>query len=145
MSGGNENLRGMANEWISYAEAARIAACSQRTIGLAVRDGLVTSRHAGLNVPALDRRTVERFAVMFAERRAYRERARRIRAAKSGPPDMVNLWLTPDEAGDVLGVTGSRIRQLVNTDRLPHTRRGRRIWIRLDHAEQAAAARGFWG
>lgn len=134
----------MATQWVTYVEACKIVGCTQPTISRAISNGHIVSRHAGRKVPALDRATVEEFARAFAERQAYREQKRRASADHTDPPDTVHLWLTPNEAGDVLGITGTRVWQLVNRDRLPHTRRGRRIWIRLDHAEQAAAARAFW-
>lgn len=134
----------MTTQWVTYVEAAKIVGCSEPTISKAILAGQIVSRHAGRKLPALDRDTVEEFARRFAERQAYREHRRRARADRIEPPDMDHLWLTPNEAGDVLGITGRRVIQIVERDRLPHTRRGRRIWIRLDHAQQAAAARGFW-
>lgn len=141
---GRGNL-GCMTRWVTYLEAARIVGCTPATITNAVRAGHITSRHAGRAHPALDRLTVDQFAQAFAERRDQAGQARRRRAENTEPPDTVHLWLTPAETADPLGISDVRVRQLAQRDRLPHTRRGRRVWIRLDHAEQAAAARGFWG
>lgn len=133
-------------QWITYLQAARIAGCNPTTILNAVRAGEITSRHPARHLPSLDRETVEQFAQNLWERREQRAaQAAQRRRPNSGPPDITHLWLTPDEAGDVIGVSGKRIRQLTLADQLPHTRLGRRVWIRLDHAEQAAAVRAFWG
>lgn len=80
---GNENLRLWRPNGSPTRRPANIALCSQRTIGLTVYVGHVTSRDAALKYPALVRSPVERVAVMLAERQADREQARRTRAFKS--------------------------------------------------------------
>lgn len=105
--------------------------CSPATITNAVHAGAITSRHAGRSYPALDRSTVEEFAREFGPRLERRQRVaaaeRRRRAENREPPDTEHLWLNPTEVGEVPGITESRVRQLANRDRIPHTRRGIRI------------------
>lgn len=43
---------------------------------------------------------------------------------------MAEEWLTTAEAAAILGISASRVRQLVNGGRLPATKRGRDLHIR---------------
>ena len=62
---------------------------------------------------------------------------------REGPPDRDHVWLDTVAAAVVLGVSANRVRQLIEAERIPATRHGRRWWLRRDLVEQCQAARAF--
>lgn len=129
--------------WITYDEAARLAGCNRATITNAVRRGDLVSR--GLKAkPSIDRNSVYAWIIRRSQERQAAHAREQRRLDNTQPPDQLHHWLTLDQAGALLGVTGHRVAQLAREGRIPHWRRGRRVWVRRDHAEQAAVARGVW-
>jgi hypothetical protein len=74
------------------------------------------------------------------ERQQHDEARARARAAQHPPSDGY-VWINMDAAAAVLKVTRARVGQLTRADRLPHIRRGRRVYYRRDLIEQISAAR----
>lgn len=53
------------------------------------------------------------------------------------------MWLSVETTALVLGLSTSRVLQLVHAELLPATQIGRRWWLRRTDIEQAAAVRTF--
>ncbi len=132
--------------WMTYVEAMPLLECSGGAVTGLVKAGRIRSRaQVGRRLPSLCRKDVERVAVERAEERRQAEERRAARAAPPiwSPPDDGEVWLSATEAGLVLGLTPTGMRYRADHDLIPHVRRGRRVWFRRDHVEQAAAARAF--
>lgn len=127
--------------WISYVEAARLLDVAPSTVTNLVRQGQLTHRSVSRNLPSLGRSSVLRLARQREEERERIERARLERAARTRPPDDGQVWLSVSTTAALLGVTPTRVTQMIRTERLPATRKGQRWWIRRQHAEILAAAR----
>jgi len=113
----------------------------------AVASGLVEQRSVDGQRwrPSLRRESVAVWAEGWKARQAQAE-AKRIAAAKAAedwlsPPDGEYVWLNAEAAAAVLQASRVRVGQWVREDRLPHVRKGRRMWFRRDLIEQIAAAR----
>lgn len=134
--------------WISYAEASRIAECNPGTIAAAVRSGLIEQRpQRHRREASLSRESVEQWAVARRRRLAVEAEQRATRRAEGlerlGPPDDGQVWFDTATTAAILGISRSRVGQLVRAGRIPYVRRGGRVWIKREDAEQAAAARAF--
>jgi hypothetical protein len=67
------------------------------------------------------------------------ERRRAEREARStAPPDDGRVWLDAETVAIMLGASARRIRQLAAEDRLPCTRKGRRMWFLREYIEESA-------
>lgn len=126
-------------EWMPIEDAAVLAGVTTTRIRRAITEGRVEQRVGVHGLPTLSRASVEAFVPVAREERrlaARRTRAAARRAAerraRSAPPDDVHTWLTTAQAGHLLGVSRSRVGQLIEVDLLPHERRGHRVWIRED-------------
>jgi excisionase family DNA binding protein len=97
--------------------------------------------------PSVCRTSAEAYAAVFAEQRAEAQRhqaeVQRARAERSGGPADGDVWLSVETTALVLGLSTSRVLQLVHAELLPATQIGRRWWLRRSGVEQAAAARAF--
>jgi excisionase family DNA binding protein len=95
----------------------------------------------------LCRTSIEAYAPVFAEQRAEARRhqaeVQRARAERSGGPADGDVWLNVETTALVLGLSTSRVLQLVHAELLPATHIGRRWWLRRTAIEQAAAVRTF--
>lgn len=65
------------------------------------------------------------------------------RRALNRPPPQVGEWLTPAEAGDLLGLTANGVKRRIARETLPATQVGRRWWVRRDHIESVLNAAAF--
>lgn len=136
--------------WVSRATAAEIIGCTLYAVWSAAASGELETRRAPRHKPAISRASVEAWAARWRseqrlkqQRREAVERERRARLAVSGPPEDGDVWLDAGATAVVLGISRSRVSQLARVDRLPHVRRGRRLWFRRTHVEQIAAARAW--
>ena len=129
--------------WVSWIEATAIVGCPRSRVERAVRDGTVESRpQAWRTLPSIRRTTLDTLIVVYEEeQRTLRDR--RNRRPAMAPPDDDHVWLTTAETALILGITQPGVRYRVKNDLIPHMRRGRRVWFRRDHVEQAAAAQAF--
>lgn len=124
---------------LTYDQAAEILGCGVSKIPKLIRKGELTSYGGRGQGPSLRRDEVQQ----LAEARAWAAEERRIAKLvpkASDPPAPVNGrgWLTPDQAGALIGITGQAVRMRCRRDKLPHVRAGRLYWVREDHARLAA-------
>lgn len=123
--------------------------CHTSLISKLVRRGdLTATGRRGPGVGTLDRAQVAR----LRDERARAEAERRLRydrvdPQRKGPPAELgdHEWLTPDQVGHRLGVTGTSVRSRAGRGTIPHIRHGRRIWIRADHLETWSGTRATLG
>ncbi|UIU47048.1 helix-turn-helix domain-containing protein [Microcystis phage MinS1] len=130
--------------WISYVAAAELAGVAPSTIHLAIQRGEIAHRPAPGRRPSVGRESVLAWTAARtenAETAAERARERALAHAESLPPASGHDWIDTATAAQVLGVSTVRVSQLARADRLPHVRRGRRVWFRRDQLEVVAAAR----
>lgn len=130
--------------WISYVAAAELAGVATSTIHYAIQRGEITHRPAPDRRPSVGRESVLAWAAARAEHAeiaAERARERALAHAESLPPASDHDWIDTATAAKVLGVSAVRVSQLAQADRLPHVRKGRRVWFRRDQLEVVAAAR----
>jgi hypothetical protein len=129
--------------WISQETAARLVGLPTSTIKAAAVRGEFTLRGADHALPSLDRDEVLR----WAEARRRRQRARAARQLEKEkaqrPPDDGRVWLDVETVAIMLGCSPRWVRMLAEQDRLPHVRRGRRLWFVREHIESISAARAF--
>ncbi|ROR91145.1 helix-turn-helix domain-containing protein [Nocardioides aurantiacus] len=126
-------------ERITHRQAAALLGCHPSNIAKLVEKGQLTSTGMrGPGVGTLD--LVE--VVQLREERIKAEQQRRWRYDRidprpQGPPAELGdfEWLTPDQVGQRLGITGTSVRFRAARGTIPHTRVGKRIWIRADHLE----------
>lgn len=130
-------------DWMTYADAEPMLGCSHTKIAAMVKAGRIRSRDQTYRAwPSLWRADVDRVAGELAAERAAVQKRRSARPMKA-PPDDDHVWLSPAEAALVLGLTRTGVMYRAHEGLLPHVRRGRRVWFRREHIEQAAAARAF--
>ncbi len=140
-----EERQSEQSRWIGYDEAKRLASTSQGRLARAVRDGEVISRGTAAPVPSLLRESVISFAARLREERA-RERERAAERARpqpsTAPPDGGHVWLSANEAAEILCVSRQTVNHRASADRLPYFQvpDTRRRWYRKDLIEQVAAA-----
>jgi predicted DNA-binding transcriptional regulator AlpA len=127
--------------WVSQEVGAELVGVPLSTLRGAVVRGEVRSRGTARALPSLERSEVEAWAQ--ARRRHSAERARRRQEAheRGQAPRDGRVWLDAETVAIMLGVSESWVRHLAREDRLPHTRKGRRVWFLREHIESAAAAR----
>lgn len=132
------------SEWVTYLEAARMIGCSPGLVGRMVKSGELEARGRQEQrwLPTISRVSALEVAEARAERQRLAELRRTARPAWL-PPDDGNVWLSPQEAGLVIGLTHMGVRYRAIHGLIPATRCGGRWWLRRDHVEQAAAARVF--
>lgn len=126
-------------ERITHAQAAALLGCHVSNISKLVQTGqLVSIGRCGPGAGTLDRAQVEQVAAERAVAEAEgRLRYDRVDPQRKGPPPELgdHEWLTPDQVGQRLGVTGTAVRFRAARNSIPHIRHGKRIWIRADHLE----------
>ena len=138
------------DEWLSQAAVAKLAGCSTYTVETYVAAGRIRTRPRHGGRPSIERISAEEFARWFrAQARARRRHAAALATqaaqtrAFNQPPDDHDVWLDTTTTALVLGCTASWVVQLAAADRLPVTRRGRRLWFRRGDIEHVAAAWAF--
>jgi excisionase family DNA binding protein len=133
--------------WISWTEAAEIVGCARDLIPQLVAQGHLEQRPAHRTTPSLCRTSVEAYAPVFAEQRAearrHKAELQQARTERSHGPADGDVWLSVETSALVLGLSPSRVLQLVHAELLPATQIGRRWWLRRSDVEQVAAARAF--
>jgi excisionase family DNA binding protein len=142
-----DSLEPVAQErsrWISHATAAKLLGAAPTTVTAAVARGELHTRGVAHALPSLDRDEVEAWLEARRQRKAAREARRLEREAMStAAPDDGRVWLDAETVAIMLGLSARRIRQLATEERLPCTRRGRRVWFLREHIEEICAARAF--
>jgi hypothetical protein len=131
------------SRWISSVTASVIIGLSPSKVGDLARAGFIERRPNVGRAASLDRSSVERYA---EEYRASLEEKRRNQPPErepAQPPDDGRVWLDTETTAVVLGISGTRVRQLARRDRLPFTERGGRRWFLREHVEQVAAKRAI--
>lgn len=118
-------------EWIPAREAADILGVHISAIPKMIRRGDLTSRRRR---PTLNRDQV--VALRDARRAAEQALAeRRQPKGPPAPPDEAHEWLTPVEAGAVMGVSHVAVNARARRGRLPSVKLEGRRWFRRDHIE----------
>lgn len=132
-------------ERITHAQAAALLGCHPSNIAKLVKKGHLTS--TGLRGPGVGTLDLDE-VVQLREERIKAERERRLRYDRvdprpQGPPAELGdfEWLTPDQVGQRLGITGTSVRFRAARGTIPHVRAGKRIWIRADHLKVWSQAR----
>lgn len=132
-------------ERITHAQAAALLSCHPSNIAKLVKKGRLNS--TGMRGPGAGTLDIEQ-VVQLREERLQAEAERRLRFDRTdprpqGPPPELgdHDWLTPDQAGARLGITGTSVRFRAARGTIPHVRHGKRIWIRADHLEVWSHAR----
>lgn len=127
---------------VTYAQAAAVLEVGASAIAKMIRRGDLTSVSGRGQGPSLLRADVERLAVKRAEAAREKRKARTLRAAPraGAPPESVDGhgWLTPRQAGAIIGLTEQGIRKRCRKGKIPHAHAGQRYWIREDHARLVA-------
>lgn len=139
-----ESLEALAQErgrWISQATTAVLFGGPLSAIAAAVARGELTPRPAHRALPSLPRSEVQEW--VDERRRRAAERAAREQEHRElyQPPDDGQVWPGAETAAIMLGHTSVRVRRLAADDRLPHARKGRRLWFLREHIEIVSAAR----
>ena len=130
-----------ASEWITQAEAAKLAGCSRGVIQRYAGTGRIRRRFPrDRRTPTIERASAEEFAAWWHQRQAADEEERYERTTRNRPPDDGDVWLALPTAALVIGVSRERLRSLAVRGGIPATRRGRRWWLRRRDVEQFAAA-----
>ncbi|SDS20770.1 DNA binding domain-containing protein, excisionase family [Nocardioides scoriae] len=128
---------------MTYAQAAAILGVHVSNVPKLVTRGEIRSRGTRGPHASLLRADVE--AVL--ERRRERRRAKAGQEAAppprpvTAPPDDDHEWLTLEEAGEVIGISGQAVGKRAKRGKIPHVRQGVRVWVRADHAQIAANSR----
>ncbi len=128
---------------VTYAQAADILGVHVSNVPKLVTRGEIRSRGTRGPHASLVRADVEAVLEHRRERRrlkAEQEAAPPPRPA-SAPPDDEHAWLTLEEAGEVIGISGQAVGKRARKGTIPHVRDGVRVWVRADHAEMAANVR----
>jgi hypothetical protein len=142
-----DSLEPVAQErsrWISHATAAKFLGAAPTTVTAAVARGELHTRGVAHALPSLDRQEVEAWLEARRQRKAEREARRGEREAMStARPDDGRVGMDAETVAIMLGLSARRVRQLAVEERLPCTRRGRRVWFLREHIEEVSAARAF--
>lgn len=126
---------------ITFAQAADLLGCHVSNIPKLIERGKLTRHLAfGRKRGYLSRTDVEDLA---EARRASALKPRvYVRPGKiDRRPDTKHEWLTPSQAGRLVGITAQGIHKRIHRQRLPAVIHHDRWWIRRDHLEQIEAAR----
>ncbi len=143
-----EQLVAARAAWVTVDEAAVLVGCTTTRIRRAVADGMVEQR-AVLRAPTIRRADLEGLRPLVAAERRGEEQRRldreqeASRPRRGDPPDDEHEWWTQAAVADVLGLSTSRIHQLVARESLPSTEHAGRRWFRSDHVLQVLSARAF--
>ena len=132
-------------ERITHAQAGDLLGTHTSTVAKLVMRGVLTSTGArGPNGGTLALAQV----LALREERARAEAERRLRydrvdPPRHGPPPELGDadWLSVAQVARRLGVTEQAVRARAQRGAIPHTRHGKRIWVRSDHLEVWVAAR----
>lgn len=129
--------------WISFATAAEILGCSVRTVQRYAYEGrfIRPDRPELRGHPSLRLDSVLDLREQLAADRTERERRRHQQA--SGPPDREHRWLRSPQVAEMLGVSRTRVDQLVREGRIPYTAKGKRRWYRAQDITVLRKARAF--
>lgn len=140
---GRDSLEAVAAErrrWLSHVSAAQLVGISPSTLSKAVARGEMRPRHVDRALPSLSRDEVLAWAARRQRRKADRQARLRARAERAGPPDDGRVWLDVETTALVLQCSPRWVRALAQEERLPHVRRGRRLWFVREHIEGVSAA-----
>lgn len=134
---------------ITHAQAAALLGCHTSNVAKLVKKGHLAS--TGVRGPGggtLDLIEV----VALREERLHAEAERRLRydrvdPQRARPPAVLgdHDWLSVPQVAARLGVTEQSVRGRAQRGTIPHTRHGKRIWVRADHLEVWMAARAAAG
>jgi hypothetical protein len=81
------------SEWITQAEAAKLAGCSRGVIQRYAGTGRIRRGHPpGRRTPTIERASAEEFAAWWHQRQAAEEQARYERSARDRPPGDGDGW-----------------------------------------------------
>ncbi|PVG80763.1 hypothetical protein DDE18_21160 [Nocardioides gansuensis] len=131
---------------MSWREAADLIGCTRHAIAQLIEQGHLHQRQVN-RAASLSRASVEAATHHYATQLDKAAQARASREQehleRTTPPDDGEVWLDVTTAALVLGVTPNAVRQRINNERLPATRRGRRWWLRRVDVERASAAAAF--
>ncbi|MFW6774715.1 helix-turn-helix domain-containing protein [Nocardioides sp. CPCC 205120] len=143
-----EDLVAREAQWVTIAEAARLASCTRGRVLRALTEGTLTQRPG--TRASIARGDVDTLRQLVDGERAAERRRRATEAAEAseharaaGPPDAEHRWYTTEQAAGLLGCSSGWVRLLVAQERLPATRVGARNWIREDHLLQRIGAQAF--
>lgn len=134
-------------EWVTWEQACGLIGCSEPTLMKFIQSGQIVRRIAPRSVPSLERLSVRATADLWREKQrqtSQRRDERRSRPSQSEPPDTESVWITATVAGIALGITANAVRQRVAAGKLPGVIKQRRLWLRRQDVEVAAAARHFF-
>lgn len=134
---------GVARVWISFETAAEILGCSVGTVTKYARQGRFVrpDRDQLRGKPSLALDSVLEFREQRITEQLAREKRRQRR--DTGPPDREHRWLRSTEVAEVLGISRSRVDQLVREGRVPFTRSGKLRWFRAEDIRVLRKARAF--
>ncbi|GAB3993458.1 hypothetical protein [Nocardioides marmoraquaticus] len=141
----------MSEDLLSAAEAAELLGISEsgtfKLLNRAVLTRVANGRGGQGHVGVVSRAEVERVAAQRARAAAEHEARMDARRQPKPPrtPDYQHEWLTPDDAGAMIGLTGQAIRKRCHKGTIPHRKVGAFYWIRADHARLAAHVRATDG
>lgn len=130
-----------APRWVSYIAASRILQVSPSTVRNMVLRGELKHRNGPRWIPSIHRGSAEELAYRRREDAAAIEKARHERELLKKPPQDGQVWLNVSTTAALLGVTPTRVTQMIRREQMPATRVGHRWWILRQHAEIIAAAR----
>jgi Mn-dependent DtxR family transcriptional regulator len=130
--------------WVSHESAAALTGIPSSTVTAAVSRGELHPRAVHRALPSLDRAEVLKWAEVRRRQQVLAEARRRGRAARVGPPDDGRVWLDAGTVALLLNVSPRWVRAMAKDDRLPHVRRGRRLWFLRENMEQVSARRALW-
>lgn len=137
----------MQPQWVTLRAAADVLGCSVPYVQTLARAGRLEQRKVARKLPSINLASAHRLAHELEEERAQREAMRQAdaeaRALWRKPPQDGQVWLSTEAVALMLGVSTVRVHQLLQADRIPHTRHGGRLWVRRTDAEIVAAARAF--
>ena len=129
--------------WISFAKAAEIIGCSVGTVQKFARQGRFVrpGRDELRGKPSLGLESVLEVREQYLAEQVERERRRQRRTV--GPPDQDHRWLRSTEVAEVLGISRSRVDQLVRDGRIPFTTNGKLRWYRGEDVTVLRKSRAF--
>lgn len=130
-----------AGEWISYAAASKILGVSPGTIRQLVINGDLVHRDTARQLPSIGRHSVLQLAATRRKQAEEAERKRQALREAKLPPQDGQVWLSVTTTAALIGVTPTRITQMIRREQMPATRKGHRWWIQRQHAEIIASAR----
>ena len=139
------------DDWVTYAEAAEILGCHISTVSKHVVAGTLQNRRQAtgrrVRTGALRRDDVAQLAetrqaeVLERDQRRRELAMARALAGPTGPPDSDQVWLSPKQAAEQLGLGKYAILRRIRRERLPATWHGGRWWIQPAHLWSIEAPR----